>query len=77
MGTGVSAALQARLEQQRHWEQASSVRDGEQPARDPDSHRLLELRPSERVYQGDSGTFVKRLSGGTWCIESSLPDVFY
>jgi len=77
MEAGVSGALQIRLEQQRHWELASSVRDGTQPAIDPDSHRLLELRSTERFYRGDLGTFVKRLSGGAWHIESTLPDVLY
>jgi hypothetical protein len=74
---GGLSALQVRLEQQRHWERAASVRDGNQPAIDPDSHRLIELRASERVYRGDAGTFVKRLDGGAWHIESDLPDVLY
>jgi hypothetical protein len=77
MGPGLSTALQVRLEQQRHWELATSVRDGRQPAVDPDSHRLIELRRAERVYQGYSSTFVKRLSGGSWRVESDLPDVLY
>jgi hypothetical protein len=37
----------------------------------------IELRASERVYRGDAGTFVKRLDGGAWRIESDLPDVPY
>lgn len=77
VGSSVSSALQIRLEQQRQWELATSVRDGEQPSIDPDSHRLIELRNAERVYRGDSGTFVKRLTGGSWRIETELPDVVY
>jgi hypothetical protein len=77
VGSDVSSALQIRLEQQRHWERATAVKDGEQSGIDPDSHRLIELRTTERVYRADEGTFVKRLSGGFWRIESNLPDVIY
>jgi hypothetical protein len=77
VGAEVFSALQVRLEQQRHWELAVSVRDGKQPSIDPDSHRLIELRSAERLYRGDSGTFVKRLVGGSWRIESEFPDVIY
>jgi hypothetical protein len=77
VGSDVSSALQIRLEQQRHWERATSVRDGEQPSIDPDSHRLIEIRTAERVYRGDAGNFVKRLSGGSWRIESEFPDAIY
>jgi len=73
----LSSALQVRLEQQRQWERAAAVRDGKQPAIDPDSHRLIELRSSERVYRADVGTYIKRLAGGWWRIESDLPDVLY
>ena len=53
------------------------MRDGEQAAVDPDSHRLIELRSAERVYRADAGTFSKRLSGGFWRVETNLPDVIY
>ena len=72
-----AAELQLRLEQQRHWQLAAAVRDGRQPAIDPDQHRLRELRSAERIYEGEGGTFVKRLIGGSWRIESTLPDVYY
>ena len=73
----VSGALQLRLEQQRHWQLAGSVRDGRQPPVDPDAHRLIELCGPERIYRGIDGRFVKRLVGGAWRIESTLPDVSY
>ena len=51
------AALQLRLEQQRHWRLASAVRNGTQPGVDPDSHVLRELRGNERVYDAQVGQF--------------------
>ena len=71
----ILSALQIRLEQQRHWELADSVRDGEQPSIDPDSHRLIELRTGVRLYRGDAGTFVKRLVDGSWRLEAGVSDV--
>lgn len=69
-------ALNVRLEQQRHWELAAAVRDGRQAAVDPDMHRLIEIRFGERVYEGAMGNFVKRLNGGAWRVESTLPDIY-
>jgi len=77
MGESVSDALRVRLEQQRHWELAAAVRDGRQPAVDPDMHRLVEIRGSgERLYEGALGNYVKRLRGDAWRVESQLPDVY-
>jgi hypothetical protein len=43
---------------------------------DPDMHRLIEIRFGERVYEGAMGNFVKRLNGGAWRVESTLPDIY-
>jgi hypothetical protein len=64
-----ATALQLRIEQQQHWELATSVRRGTQPSIDPDSHRLLELRNAERVYRDGDSVFVKRLAHGVWRVE--------
>ena len=78
MDGGASTALQLRIEQQRQWELAASVRDGSQPSVDPDTHRLVEIRKGERVYRGAEGSrFVKRLTGGTWHVEEDHPDIVY
>ena len=69
MTAHVFDALSLRLEQQRHWELAMSVRDGHQPAVDPDLSRLIEIRSGERVYNGVSEPFVKRLVAGAWRLE--------
>jgi hypothetical protein len=76
MSDSVSDALHVRLEQQRNWELAPAVRDGRQPAVDPDTHRLVEIRSGERVYEGAVGNFVKRLKGDAWRVESQLPDIY-
>jgi len=43
--------LVRRLEQQRHWQQAVTVREGKQPPIDPDGADLEEIRSSRRVYR--------------------------
>ena len=45
---------------------AAAVRNRDQPAVDPDSHSLREMRGNERVYEAEVGGFVKRLVGGAW-----------
>lgn len=42
--------LRARLEQQEHWRQAEAVRNGGQPAVDPDAWELEELGEGLRLY---------------------------
>jgi len=42
--------LRKRLEQQRHWQQAAAVREGRQPATDPDSPELEEIVDGVRYY---------------------------
>jgi hypothetical protein len=75
-GETMSGALQLRLEQQRHWELALSVQDGRQSSLDPDQHRLTELRRGERVYDGLSGPFYKRLVAGAWQVLNES-DLYY
>lgn len=45
--------LRKRLEAQEHWRQAEAVRDGRQPATDPDSSELEELGDGVRYYGRD------------------------
>ena len=62
-----AAALQARLEQQRHWQMAAAVREGRQPRADPDVQDLRSVDGDERSYCSDGdGAFVKRLVDGAW-----------
>jgi hypothetical protein len=62
-----AAALQARLEQQRHWQLAAAVREGRQPRADPDVQDLRSCDGDERSYCSDAdGPFVKRLVDGVW-----------
>ena len=72
-----ASALVIRLEQQRSWESAWSVREGKQPPIDPDQHMLVELRVAERVYRDGSSTFIKRLDGGTWITEAAHDAIVY
>ena len=61
-----AGALHLRLEQQRHWQQSTAVREGLQPSIDPDSHALRELRGGERLYACEAGAYVKCLIDGAW-----------
>jgi 3-mercaptopyruvate sulfurtransferase SseA len=62
-----AAALQTRLEQQRHWQLAAAVQEGRQPRADPDIRVLMEFRGEERLYNDEhDGLFVKRLIDGAW-----------
>ena len=45
-----AAELRKRFEEQEHWRQAEAVRDGRQPATDPDSLELEELGEGTRHY---------------------------
>jgi hypothetical protein len=68
-----AAALQARLEQQQHWQLAAAVREGRQPRADPDVQALLAFHGDERSYRSD-GPFVKRLVDGAWARFDDLED---
>ena len=61
-----AAALQSRIEQQQHWQSAAAVGEGRQERVDPDLRALVEMRDDERLYAGDDGSFVKRLTDGEW-----------
>jgi hypothetical protein len=59
--------LQRRFDAHAHWRQAEAVRDGRQPAADPDAHELEESREGERIYRRSGGVrTVKRLVDGRW-----------
>ena len=71
MDAAGAARLQWRLEQQAHWRQAASVRDGTQPSVDPDGEQLERLEPELRIYtaylrHGEVARACKRLVGGAW-----------
>jgi len=79
MDVAGARALTDRIEQQQHWEQAEAVRDGRQPACDPDADELTSLRDGIRVYGTRRTTtyaggvsrlvtqvFCKRLVDGWW-----------
>jgi len=64
-------SLHLRIEEQEHWRQARAVRDGQQPATDPDSDELDRIADGIRFYSPRSvhGELVrqcKRLSEGVW-----------
>ncbi len=59
--------LQRSIEQQRHWRQATAVREGRQPVRDPDVSELVEFDGEPRRYRSRDGReFEKRLLDGCW-----------
>ena len=45
--------LRKRLEEQAHWAQAEAVKDGRQPAADPDAWELEEIGDGVRYYGRD------------------------
>jgi hypothetical protein len=66
-----ASKLQSRLEQQAHWRQADAVRDGRQPATDPDSEQLERIDEGLRVYgpqisHGVRARRCKQLVDGVW-----------
>ena len=80
--------LRKRLEEQEHWRQADAVRDGRQPAADPDAYELEELGEGIRYYGRDQQrmtvdgrpalvTFriVKELVDGEWRRSAVQEDV--
>jgi hypothetical protein len=61
----LKAKIDAR--QQRHWQQASAVREGRQDLADPDSEHLVRCRDTEREYEpGPGRRYVKQLVDGRW-----------
>ena len=79
MDAAGAGELQKRIEEHQHWRQAEAVRDGRQPAADPDAQELEEIRDGIRLYgweeqraTGDGGgsvvsfRVVKRLADGYW-----------
>ena len=71
--------LSDRIAQQSHWVQAKGVRDGRNPAVDPDAHRLTEMRDGLRIYDSEvvptilegrvatvTRVFCKELVDGEW-----------
>ena len=78
MDAAGAGELQRRIEEHQHWRQAEAVRDGRQPAADPDAQELEEIRDGIRLYgweeqstvDGRAATVslrvVKRLVDGHW-----------
>ena len=78
MDAAGAGALQRRIEEHQHWRQAEAVRDGRQPASDPDAQELEEIGDGIRFYgleqqldPGDGAAVVslrvvKRLVDGHW-----------
>src|SRR5881392_1608485 len=71
MDAAGAGELQKRIEEHQHWRQAEAVRDGRQPAADPDAQELEEIRDGIRFYGREqramvSFRVVKRLVDGHW-----------
>jgi hypothetical protein len=75
MDTNGARHLAVRIAQQQHWELAQAVRNGTQPASDPDREQLEALGEGCRVYatqvrNGATGPtverFLKTLVDGSW-----------
>lgn len=65
MDTNGARHLAVRIAQQEHWELAQAVREGRQPASDPDRDQLEALGEGCRIYanhitDGEYGTTVER-----------------
>ena len=65
MDTNGARHLAVRIAQQEHWERAPAVREGRQPATDPDREQLEALGDDCRIYathvtDGGNGTTVER-----------------
>ena len=80
--------LRKRLEEQAHWAQAEAVKDGRQPASDPDAAELEEIRDGIRYYGRDEQRttvdgraavvrIVKQLVDGEWQRAAIRDDVEY
>jgi len=86
MDAAGAGELQKRIEEHQHWRQAEAVRDGRQPAADPDAQELEEIRDGIRLYGWEqqrapvgggaamvSLRLVKRLVDGHW-ERDAVPD---
>ncbi len=86
MDAAGAGELQKRIEEHQHWRQAEAVRDGRQPAADPDAQELEEIGDGLRLYGWeqqrapvDGGAaivslrLVKRLVDGHW-ERDAVPD---
>jgi hypothetical protein len=63
--------LRHRIEQHQHWLEAAAVRDGRQPARDPDAADLVHYAGTVRRYEPSGGTpYEKRLVNGLWIAQT-------
>jgi hypothetical protein len=66
-----AASLSWRIEQHTHWQQAKAVRDGRQPATDPERDDVEAIADGIRLYTtrtvgGESIQPCKRLIEGVW-----------
>jgi hypothetical protein len=50
MDAAGAGELHRRIEEHQHWRQAAAVRDGRQPAADPDAQELEEIGDGLRLY---------------------------
>jgi hypothetical protein len=71
LDAGGAQVLQRLLEQQAHWREADAVREGRQPAVDPDRDSLIRIGDGIRVYgsravDGKVVHLCKRLVDGVW-----------
>jgi hypothetical protein len=86
MDAAGAGELHKRIEEHQHWRQAEAVRDGRQPASDPDAQELEEIRDGIRFYGWEqqratvdgraamvSFRVVKRLVDGHW-ERDEIPD---
>jgi hypothetical protein len=53
--------LKLRIEQHQHWRLAAGVRDGRQPARDPDALDLVDCTGPVRRYEPTGGKAYEKL----------------
>ena len=88
MDVAGAEALAARIAQQKQWREAVAVRNGTQPAVDPDGHALESIRPGVRIYraerrleayEGRTSTVTRRLRkflvDGSWDAEWAVENV--
>jgi hypothetical protein len=82
--------LRKRLEEQAHWAQAEAVKDGRQPATDPDARDLEKIGDGVRFYARDQQRttidgrsalvtlrIVKELIQGEWRGKAVQEDIEY
>ena len=78
MDAAGAGELHKRIKEHQHWREAEAVRDGRQPAADPDAQELEEIGDGIRLYgweqraTGAGGAamvsfrVIKRLADGHW-----------